>query len=63
VSDGLAASFLLEKLLCRPEELRAEERGALPDQLRAYCNHDTAVMVKLFRFLQEAAARAGQSPR
>jgi hypothetical protein len=55
VSDGQTASFLLEQLLCRPDELSAEERKALAQQLVAYCKHDTAVMVRLFEVLQEAA--------
>jgi hypothetical protein len=57
VSDGKVASFLLERLLCRPEELSEEERRVLREQLVAYCEHDSAVMVELFRFLKEAAAR------
>ncbi len=56
VSDGQVASFLLERLLCRPEELPATERATLREQLAAYCKHDTAVMVELFRFLQQGAA-------
>jgi hypothetical protein len=56
VSDGQVASFLLERLLCRPEELSDEARGVLREQLVAYCEHDSAVMVELFRFLTEAAA-------
>jgi len=56
VSDGQVASFLLEKLLCRPEELPATERATLREQLAAYCEHDTEVMVELFRLLQQAAA-------
>jgi hypothetical protein len=59
VSDGQAASFLLERVLCRPQELSAEERAALRGELVAYCQHDTAVMVELFRFLQEAATGRG----
>jgi uncharacterized protein YbaR (Trm112 family) len=55
VSDGQVASFLLERLLCRPEELPAGEGGALREQLCAYCEHDTAVMVRLLEVLQEAA--------
>jgi hypothetical protein len=55
VSDGQVASFLLERLLCRPEELSVDEREALTQQLVAYCKHDTAVMVRLFEVLQEAA--------
>ena len=56
VSDGQVASFLLERLLCRPEELPATERATLREQLAAYCKHDTAVMVELFRFLQQGTA-------
>jgi hypothetical protein len=59
VSDGQAASFLLERVLCRPQELSAEDRAALRGELVAYCLHDTAVMVELFRFLQEAATGRG----
>ncbi|MGB8330741.1 MAG: hypothetical protein WCE62_11495, partial [Polyangiales bacterium] len=56
VSDGQVASFLLERLLCRPAELAAAQCAALREQLVTYCNHDTAVMVELFRFLRETAA-------
>ena len=56
VSDGQAASFLLESLLCRPAELSAGDREALRQQLVAYCNHDTAVMVRLFALLRDVAA-------
>jgi hypothetical protein len=56
VSDGQAASFLLESLLCRPAELSAGDREALRQQLVAYCNHDTAVMVRLFGLLRDVAA-------
>jgi len=58
VTDGQVASFLLERLLCRPGELSAEARQALREQLVAYCQHDTAVMVDLFRFLNRVAADA-----
>jgi hypothetical protein len=58
VSDGQSASFYLETLLRRPEELSASERDSLPKQLIAYCQHDTAVMVELFRFLQDAVANS-----
>jgi len=51
VSDGQAASALLEGLLCRPETWSTEERASLRQNLLAYCNHDTAVMVGLFRTL------------
>jgi len=51
VGDGQTASWILETLLCRPEELSPEEREVLREQLIAYCEHDTAVMVALFRFL------------
>ena len=56
VSDGQVASSLLEKALCRPEELPAGQRAGLRGQLAAYCQHDTAVMVELYRFLQEVSA-------
>jgi len=56
VSDGQVAAFLLERMLCRPEQLEVGEGDALRTQLCAYCEHDTAVMVALFRFLQRAAA-------
>ena len=56
VSDGQTASFLLERLLCRSGELSAEERAGLREQLEAYCDHDTAVMVALFRSLSEVAS-------
>lgn len=55
VSDGQAASALLEQLLCRPGTLTTEERASLRQDLLAYCNHDTAVMVELFRSLSELA--------
>jgi hypothetical protein len=55
VSDGQAASFLLESLLCRPAELSAGDREALRQQLAAYCKHDTAVMVRLFGLLRDVA--------
>jgi hypothetical protein len=53
VADGQAASHLLERMLCRPEELTEHECAELRTQLCAYCDHDTAVMVELFRFLAE----------
>ena len=59
VADGMAASNLLESVLCRPEELSADQREALRTQLRAYCEHDTAVMVELFGVLQELAVTQG----
>jgi len=54
VSDGHVASSQLERLLCRPEEIPAPDRALLCEELVAYCKHDTAVMLELFRFLQEA---------
>jgi len=54
VADGQTASFLLERLLCRPQELSAAAQAGLREQLVAYCNHDTAVMVGLFKVLHEA---------
>jgi len=56
VADGMAASNLLESVLCRSNELTQTQCAGLQAQLRAYCEHDTAVMVPLFRFLQEVAA-------
>lgn len=56
VADGLAASYLLESVLCRPDELGTEQCEDLRTKLRAYCEHDTAVMVALFGILQELAA-------
>ena len=56
VADGMAASNLLERVLCRPDELSEKHCADLQAQLRAYCEHDTAVMVSLFRFLQDLAA-------
>jgi hypothetical protein len=56
VADGMAASNLLKSVLCRPDELTADQREDLRTQLSAYCEHDTAVMVGLFRHLQELAA-------
>ncbi len=55
VADGQAASHLLERMLCRPEELTEHECAELRTQLCAYCDHDTAVMVELFRFLTDVA--------
>jgi hypothetical protein len=55
VSDGQAASFLLESLLCRPAELSAGDREALRQQLAAYCKHDTDVMVRLLGLLRDVA--------
>ena len=51
VSDGQVASFLLERVLCRPDELPSEDRERLQVELVAYCEHDTAVMVGLFELL------------
>jgi len=51
VSDGQAASFVLERVLCRPDELPSEDRERLQVELVAYCEHDTAVMVGLFELL------------
>jgi len=59
VADGMAASNLLESVLCRPDELGANQCESLKAQLRAYCEHDTAVLVALFRLLQELATRQG----
>ena len=56
VSDGQIASSLLERLLCRPGDSSADARKALRGQLEAYCAHDTAVMVELLQFLNEAAS-------
>jgi hypothetical protein len=61
VSDGQTASFQLETLLCRPDKLSPPECAALRKQLEAYCTHDTAVMLELFRFLQEAPSRVTSS--
>ncbi len=61
VADGQAASSLLEAVLCRPEELGPSKCNTLRTQLEAYCEHDTAVMVRLFeipgRLRSRAAAR------
>ena len=59
VADGMAATNLLERILCRPDELSATQCADLQTQLRAYCEHDTAVMVSLFAALQERAASPG----
>jgi hypothetical protein len=56
VSDGQVAASLLERLLCRPGDLSADACKSLRTQLEAYCTHDTAVMVELFQFLNEAAS-------
>ena len=53
VADGQTASTSLERLLCRPDELPEGQGGTLRTQLEAYCEHDTAVMVGLFRYLQK----------
>ena len=55
VADGQAASNHLERLLCRPEELTERECADLRAQLCAYCEHDTAVMVELWRVLEQVA--------
>jgi hypothetical protein len=55
VADGQAASNQLERLLCRPEELTQRECAQLRAQLCAYCEHDTAVMVELWRVLEQVA--------
>ncbi len=59
VADGMAASNLLESVLCHPDELSDDQCEDLRTQLRTYCEHDTAVMVELLRFLQTLASRAG----
>lgn len=56
VADGMAASHLLESVLCRPDELTDAQCEHLRTQLRTYCKHDTAVMVSLFAVLQQLAA-------
>ena len=61
VADGMAASHLLESVLCRTDELAVQQCEDLRAQLRAYCKHDTAVMVSLFRFLREVADRRDES--
>lgn len=57
VADGETAASHLEMLLCRPEDLPAGTPNELRRQLEAYCKRDTAVMVELLRFLQQAADR------
>jgi hypothetical protein len=52
VADGQAASSLLETLLCRRADLSTAQCDALRNKLEAYCEHDTAVMVRLFECLQ-----------
>ena len=56
VADGQTAASQLETLLCRPEELSAQDAERVQQQLIAYCTHDTAVMVELFRFLLKLAS-------
>ncbi len=56
VADGQSASHLLERMLCRPEDLTEHACAELRTQLCAYCDHDTAVMVELFRFLAEVSS-------
>lgn len=58
IADGRAASDQLETLLCRPEDLSKGQGPVLREQLRAYCTHDTAVMVELFRYLQQRVTPA-----
>ena len=58
VADGQIASSLLERLLCRPEELSQGEGEALQTQLTAYCDHDTAVMVELLGVLRSSGTRS-----
>lgn len=58
VADGQTASSQLERLLCRPEELTADERTGLRQQLEAYCKRDTEVMVGLFQVLLDAGGRS-----
>jgi hypothetical protein len=55
VADGQAASNQLERILCRPEELTERECADLRTHLCAYCEHDTAVMVELWRVLEQVA--------
>jgi hypothetical protein len=57
VTDGQIASSELERLLCRPEELSAQERERLRRQLEAYCERDTEVMVGVFRVLVDASVQ------
>ena len=61
IADGQAASARLEELLCRSEALSTSDGNALRAQLCAYCEHDTAVMVELFRYLGTRSPLA--SPR
>ena len=56
VSDGETASSMLEMLLTRPQEIHPSEHDAVRDQLLAYCNHDTAVMVELWHELVRICA-------
>lgn len=51
VRDGQAASFMLERLLCRPHELGQDDCDRLRQALETYCTRDTEVMVALFRLL------------
>ncbi|KPK17702.1 MAG: hypothetical protein AMJ62_01035 [Myxococcales bacterium SG8_38] len=60
VADGQTASSQLERLLCRPKELSADQRGGLRRELEAYCKRDTEVMVGLFRLLVNAGGRSCQ---
>ncbi len=55
VADGGTASNALEALLSAPEQIPAARRAQLRNQLLTYCNHDTLVMVELWRYLHRLA--------
>lgn len=55
VADGGTASNALEALLTTPDQIREVDRKKLREQLFAYCNHDTLVMVELWKHLQSLA--------
>lgn len=56
LADGGTASNALEDLLTTPEQIPEAERATLRQQLLTYCNHDTLVMVELWKWLNNVAA-------
>jgi hypothetical protein len=58
VADGDTASTLLEGLLLAPEALEPAERARLREQLLAYCERDTEVLVRVHERLRALASRA-----
>src|SRR5881275_285749 len=56
VQDGEVATVELQRLMLRGAELPADERAALRDALRRYCERDTWAMVKLLEKLRSLVA-------